>query len=244
MPVVADFDSSPFTDTVAGLYNGIVKGSTTETDTQANAGLFSATLTKDTGAFTGKLILDGTTTSVAGIFNDETKQFTSPTLTNGFVTRLTLDIANARITGSITKMRRGSPLAVIDIGAGKTYSKTDLPAVALTGAHNVAFTAPVAPLTLPADEYPHGSGYGVLTLSNTDGAVKFAGVLADGTAFTSSSVLWQDQPGSRLCRLRQRYRIAGRQRHGGHCSRDHGCDWHRPALVPPRQQRPVLSMGL
>ena len=187
--VVADFEGSPFTDTIAGLYNGIVKGSTAETDTQANAGLFSATITKDTGAFTGKLILDGTTTSVAGVFNDETKQFTSPTLPNGFVTSLTVDIANARITGTMTKMRRGGPLAIIDIGAAKTYSKTDLPAPDLTGEHNVAFTVPAAPLTLLADEYPHGSGYGVLTLSSRDASTKLVGVLADGTAFTSASVL-------------------------------------------------------
>jgi len=69
---------------------------------------------------------------------NETKQFTSPALTNGFVTSLTLDIANARITGTIARMRRGSPVGVIDIGAPKGYSKTDLPAAGLTGAYNLA----------------------------------------------------------------------------------------------------------
>lgn len=187
--VTAGFEGSPFTDAVAGLYNGIVKGSTPETDTQPNAGLFSATISKDTGAFTGKLMLDGTTAPVAGVFHDETLQFTSPALSNGFVTSLTLDIANASITGTITKMKRGNAISTLNISAPKSYGKTDLPATHLTGAHNLAFTAPVAPLTLLADEYPQGSGYGVLTISATDGASKFAGVLADGTAFTSASVL-------------------------------------------------------
>ncbi len=185
----AGFEGSPFTDAVAGLYNGIFKGSTPETDTQTNAGLFSATISKDTGAFTGKLMLDGTTAPVAGVFHDETLQFTSPALSNGFVTSLTLDIANASITGTITKMKRGNAISTLNISAPKSYGKTDLPATHLTGAHNLAFTAPVAPLTLLADEYTQGSGYGVLTISATDGASKFAGVLADGTAFTSASVL-------------------------------------------------------
>jgi hypothetical protein len=195
---VANFTPTPFTDTVAGLYNGIVKGNDTATDTQGNAGLFSATITKNTGAFTGKVLLDGVSAPLAGVFDHESKQFTSPALTNGFVTSLTLDIANARITGTITKMKRGRAIGkkrgraigTLSINnASKAYNKADLPVVELTGAHNLAFSVPVAPATLLADEYPHGNGYGVLTISSTDGSTKIVGVLADGTAFTSAAML-------------------------------------------------------
>jgi hypothetical protein len=190
--VTAIFTASPFTSAVAGAYNGIVKGTTVGTDTQGNAGLFTATITLNTGAFTGKLMLDGVTAPVAGVFNNVTKQFTSTVVTNGYNYDLTLDLPNAKITGTITKVKRGVAGDVISINAPQTYNKTITPPGASAGTYNVAFTVPVAPGTLLADEYPHGNGYGIMTISATDGAAKVVGVLADGTAYSSAAILCRD----------------------------------------------------
>jgi hypothetical protein len=56
----------------------------------------------------------------------------------------------------------------------------------------VAFSAPTAPAAFLADEYPHGNGYGIMTISATDGTAKVVGILADGTAYTSAAILCRD----------------------------------------------------
>jgi hypothetical protein len=80
------------------------------------------------------------------------------------------------------------------INAPQAYSKTTAPATAIATTYNVAFTSPSTPASLAADEYPHGNGYGILTVSGTDGAAKLVGVLADGTAYSSSAYLCKTTP--------------------------------------------------
>jgi hypothetical protein len=185
--LVANFVASPFTaapDGVAGIYNGIVKGSGAA-DTQANAGILNVLVALNTGAFTGKLNVDGQITTVAGVFNNVTGVFATPTVSNGVVYNLDLDFTTKVITGTITKRKRGVNVSVVNVNAPQAYTTAAFtPAVA----YNVAFSAPDAPAELLNDEYPHGNGYGVLTISASAGA-KLVGVLADGTAFTSSSVV-------------------------------------------------------
>jgi hypothetical protein len=70
--LVANFIDSPFGTSTAGgasgTYSGVVQGSSDATDTQANAGAFKVAVALNTGAFTGKLTLNGLTTSVMGVF--------------------------------------------------------------------------------------------------------------------------------------------------------------------------------
>jgi hypothetical protein len=192
--VVANFLSSPFTTTVAGSYSGALKGSTTVTDTQGNAGLFTATVALNSGAFTGKVNLDGVISVIAGVFNPATRTFVSPIPNNGFAYSLVLDNTGPvnKVTGTITKRKRGADAGVISVDAAHAFSKTTVPTTGLAATYNVAFSVPTAPGTLLADERPHGNGFGSLVISATSGAAKMTGFLADGTAYTSSSVLCRD----------------------------------------------------
>ena len=197
--VTANFSASPFTDgtsgtpVVAGTYNGVVQGSTSTTDTQANAGIFTAAVVKNTGAFSGKLILDGVTAPIAGVFNNVSLAFNSPALANGFNYSLLLDTTHSKITGTITEKRAGTTVAVINVSSKQAYSKTNIgTAGAQATTYNVAFTAPATPASLALGEYPEGNGYGILTVSTVDGTSKLVGVLADGTAYTSAAILCID----------------------------------------------------
>ena len=192
--VVANFVNSPFTAAVTGSYNGALKGSTTVTDTQANSGLFTATVSLNTGAFTGKVNLDGVISVIAGTFNHATKTFVSPVPNNGFAYSLLLDTTGPvnKITGTITKRKRGADVAAISVDAPHAFSKTTAPTAGLASTYNVAFSVPTAPGSLLADEYPHGNGYGSLVIDPASGAAKITGFLADGTAYTSASVLCRD----------------------------------------------------
>ena len=190
--LVAHFITSPFTSTVAGAYNGVVRGSNPASDTQANSGLFTATVTQDAGAFTGRVMLDGVSAAIAGTFdsgvhNGGVHSFSSPAVSSGFVHSLTLDIGSDQIHGTITKMHRGKPVAYIAIDA----PHAGIASPAHPGSYNVAFSAPVptAPGSLAADEYPAGEGFATLVLAPSTGAATVTGSLADGTVFTSSVLL-------------------------------------------------------
>ena len=185
--LVATFTASPFTSGatgVAGTYNGIVKGSTVSTDTQANAGILNVIVTVNTGAFTGKLNLDGVITPIAGVFDNVDGSFSTPDVNNGTAYDLTLDFATKVVSGSITKFKRGVEVAQVNVNAPHAYVTT-----AFTPAtYHVAFGAPASPAPdLLPGEYPEGNGYGVLTVDAKAGA-KLVGKLADGTAYSSSSV--------------------------------------------------------
>ena len=186
--LVATFNSTPFTsgvNGVAGTYNGIVKGNTASTDTQTNAGLFNVVVTS-TGAFTGKLNVNGESTPVAGLFNNVDGSFSTPDVRNGAAYDLTLDFATKVVSGSITKFKRGVQVAEVAVSAPHAYVTTTLaPFTAAT--YTVAFDAPLSPAPdLLPGEYPEGNGYGTLTIG-TKADAKLAGKLADGTAYTSSS---------------------------------------------------------
>ena len=190
--LVAHFITSPFTSTVAGAYNGVVRGSNPASDTQANSGLFTATVTQDAGAFTGRVMLDGVSAAIAGTFdsgvhNGGVHSFSSPAVSSGFVHSLTLDIGSDQIHGTITKMHRGKPVAYIAIDA----PHAGIASPAHPGSYNVAFSAPVptAHGSLAADEYPAGEGFATLVLAPSTGAATVTGSLADGTVFTSSVLL-------------------------------------------------------
>jgi len=138
--VVANFVASPFNlaGGVNGTYNGIVKGSAAA-DTQANAGILNVLVALNTGAFTGKLNLDGQITTVAGVFNNVNGTFVTPTVSNGVVYNLDLDFTSKVISGTITKRKRGADVNVINVNIGQAYTTA---AFTPATSYNVAFGAP------------------------------------------------------------------------------------------------------
>jgi len=154
------------------------------------SGLFIATLSKTTGAITARLSRLGTDASFAG--NDfRTLQPTSPAVTDGHVASLTLNPTTKHLSGIITEMIGGVAGTVHVIDASKTYDRTTPPTTGV-GVYNAAFSAPTSLGTLTAAQHPQGIGYGVLSIGAT-GTVTVTGLLADGTAWSSSTSLGIDQ---------------------------------------------------
>ena len=190
--VEAVFVASPFVaGTVAGTYNNIVQGNTAGTDTQANAGMLTVTISPLSGAFTGKLDLNGTRSSFRGVFHPFTFGYTSPSTDDGLNYSLTLDTPNSRITGTITRKVAGVVDAVMDVVAPLAYDRVTAPPAGVVTVYNCALGVPVASSSLTPDKYPHGNGYGVLTITDK-GAAKLTGYLADGRSFSCSALLCRD----------------------------------------------------
>jgi 2',3'-cyclic-nucleotide 2'-phosphodiesterase (5'-nucleotidase family) len=190
--VEAVFIASPFVaGSVAGTYNGVVQGNTAPTDTQANAGLLTIAVTAPSGAFSARVNLDGTLNTARGVFNPFTFAYTSPNNDDGLNYALSLEIPNSKITGTITKKVAGVAEVVMDVDAPLTYSTAVPPPAAQVAIYNAAFSVPTAALSLTADKYPHGNGYGVLTITDR-GAARLTGYLADGRTFSSSAYLGRD----------------------------------------------------
>jgi uncharacterized delta-60 repeat protein len=184
--VVANFTSTPFTSSVAGKYNSSVIGTTA-----AASGLFSTTLGLTTGTLSARLNTLGTNVAFNGRFDFRTLKFISPTVVNGHVADLTLNPTTKRVSGTITEMTGGVVGTVHVIDAPKTYDRTTPPTTGV-GVYNAAFSSPVSLGTLIAAQHPHGNGYGVLSIGTT-GTVIVSGLLADGTAWSSSASLGIDQ---------------------------------------------------
>jgi hypothetical protein len=191
--VTATFLPTPFNSTAAGTYAGVGRGNGAS-DTQQNAGFFTFTLIVNTGVFTGKAFIDGQTIPMAGGLGNVSLNFTSPTVSDGFVYSLTLDNSGpvAKLNGTITKRRAGSDVSIINVATTRSYGKGNPPPGALAVPHNAAFSVPTAPGTLLTGEYPTGNGYGVVTINAADGAVKIAGFMADGTPYASKTFLCMD----------------------------------------------------
>ena len=132
-------------------------------------GLLSLNVTK-TGAFTGKLLLNGETISMNGKFGANgtfSGNFGNPSLP----VSLTLGLASIAVSvgeDSLTAYRAQSALHKPVPEAGR-YT------LLLTG-------------TQPSATAPAGAGYGTLTVSAV-GTVTLAGKLADGTAFSTRSLV-------------------------------------------------------
>jgi hypothetical protein len=193
--VTANFVVSPFTTRIAGLYNGVIKGSTALSDTQTHSGLISLTLTKSTGAFTGKVTLDGIVTALTGRFSHATGLVTLGSSTNGYRYDLGINLTATLpvITGSITKFVAGSPVAMMNLRAPRCHATGtgNTPPTAQVGAYNVALGTATVPVGLVASQYPSGYSIGVLTVASS-GKATLVATLADGTVMTSATTLCRD----------------------------------------------------
>ncbi|MBL9118010.1 MAG: hypothetical protein JNJ83_23580 [Verrucomicrobiaceae bacterium] len=191
--VTATFLPTPFNSTTAGTYAGVGRG-VGASDVQQNAGFFSFTVVQNTGVFTGKAFLDGQTVPMAGILSNVGLNFTSSTVSDGFIYNLTIDNSGpvAKLNGTITRRRAGSNVSVITVATTRCYGKGNPPPGALVVPYNAAFGVPVPSGSLVAGDYPTGNGYGILTIGAADGAVKLAGFMADGTPYASKTFLCMD----------------------------------------------------
>jgi hypothetical protein len=164
----------------------------------ATVGHLSATLVAATGAVSGKVLLDGKATSFTGVLHGDGSVWfkvgrsfsASLPLANGSLTGKTLTAAWSATGLSATVQSPGAK-----VSTGLARPKVAATPAALLNAANAksGYLTLVLPSKTqtpvkPADSYPQGTGHAALTLA-TAGTLKLAGVLADGTRVTASSVL-------------------------------------------------------
>lgn len=215
----ANFIANPYTAGKIGVFNGAIRASATlpssggsraggvgtapATDTEG----YATFTVQGTGAFSGTLLLDGSTLRVAGVF-DHTgvarfgKSRTAPLsiLRTGKPTLsvvLSINIPTGKIGGSIYSLEGSATMGVSVVDADRAfYSKTNpVPAFPLlgTGGASGIYTIKFVPAgggTLTTQHYPQGTGYATASLTST-GKVTINGALADGTKVSQSTTLSQ-----------------------------------------------------
>lgn len=171
-----------------------------------SVGFVVGTVTPATGGFSGKVMIGGTTTAVAGVFQGDgrflyvlgsTRSWQGP-LVGGRRLELVLEGADIRVNlrnaGDNAKEVTGRVQRAF-YGTGRKLPaellNRKVPATA--AAENRGFLTVALPTKtqVPAKDlssYPQGSGIGTVTWTDV-GVVSFAGTLADGTPFTGSSGL-------------------------------------------------------
>ena len=221
--LTANFIANPFTS-LAGTYNGLIRPSPTQpppsgsTRNNSTEGFFTATV-MNTGAFSGKLTIDGLVLNVAGAFdnNGDARFGTARTLTltvarpskPSLIVALHLNSAenqvdptvDDKISGTVTarEFKQSVTTSVSEVDSDRAfYNGTTLlvPAAYLGAANaNGVFTT-VLPAKDVADQPPgftekdYPRGSGMATITITKGGVvTLTGTLAEGTTFTASSTL-------------------------------------------------------
>jgi hypothetical protein len=142
------------------------------------AGLLTVSVT-ESGAYSGKLALDGNVIPVSGMFDESGKSVVQFTLANGKLINLSLsaDAATDKLTGSVSGDGWTSVLT-----ADKAAFSATTPAP-YAGVYGVTI-----PATLPADG---ASGYGT-AIVNESGAITFVGTTADGKSISQSTTVSKD----------------------------------------------------
>jgi hypothetical protein len=171
----ANFIPNPFLP-VVGTYHGLFY--VTNDAAENSSGSFVATVTK-TGAFTAKLRLGTGSYSYAGEFSVTglaSKTIRRPGL-SPLTVELQLGLTNGPLTGAISDGTWTADL----VADAAVYSKA-----------NPAPQAGKYTLLIPGSEnasaQPGGNGFGAVTVS-ASGTVTFSGILGDGTAVTSASIV-------------------------------------------------------
>ena len=205
------FATNPYSNFV-GTFNGLVRPSSPATERNLTSeGYFSATV-QNTGAFSGKLTLDGTTLGLNGTFDHEghARFGTARTLTQtvartglpSLVVSLDIDLstpgADDKMTGTVLQKDFRSGIiageSTIDVdrayynGTTQVVPNTYLTINGTSGTFTAYFPAKTPaeqPAGFTAEDFPQGSGYATLTVSK-GGVVSVVGVLADGSPLTAS----------------------------------------------------------
>jgi hypothetical protein len=182
--ITAGFIAAPFAPP-AGQSNsffGLIHPTGVTSSSNATEGFLTGTLTASSGAFTGKVIIDGVSQPLtATFFGDGSAVFTNgATKQNnltfgGRVLTLMFDTGTGTITASLTKDTETS-------AGTATRART----TATKGFYTLAFPATAQNPTIDTATYPQGSGFATLNVTSL-GATSLTGTLADGTSITTSS---------------------------------------------------------
>jgi hypothetical protein len=179
----ANFITNPFNSSVAGTYNGLIKASEDLPDRGAagtspedgsqpglgTEGFFTASV-MNTGAFSGRLTIDGMVLNVAGSFDAQGRaRF-------GTARALTQTVARPNKPSLIVKFDIGGPVGsaappgtILGEVTAKDFQKSALPvAVSQVRAERAHFTGLTAPLTVP-DQYLTVTGTSPAPAGRTDG---------------------------------------------------------------------------
>lgn len=202
--------------TLGGNFTGLVTAQTGTTASNATEGAFAATVQK-TGAFTGRLTLNGRVFAVSGALDEHgvarfgrTKAFVTtlvapspgkPTVALEFHLDLTVPSSQISLLGTVTQTYRGAPVAVSTLSADQAYfdgktASTTVPGTYLgvnnaDGSYNLILPAKdvtAQPPGYTTAGYPQGTGFGTVKISKA-GKITLAAQLADGTAVTLATTL-------------------------------------------------------
>lgn len=167
--VTANFVGNPFIPR-AGSFNGLFYD--TNEPVHETSGFFTFKLT-DQGKYSGKLTMDGESSSFSGQFGmdlraQQTVVRKSPN--PSIVITLQLAVDPDQVTGTVSTGLQTSTME----GYRATFSSSINPATNFVGKYTIAFSG-----SADAAISPFGLGYGVVTVS-TAGGVVFSGALGDG----------------------------------------------------------------
>ncbi len=193
---------------LAGSYTGLAIASGATAPSHSTNGLVNVQV-QPTGTFTGRLTIDGIALSFNGfIGTGGTARFGSlgadkirverpnkPAFEIAFALDLSTGPGVKRITGTVREFRRSRVVGTAALTAERAgFSRTvSVPAGYLVnkGAYTLVLPRQEQSEAFTTQDYPQGDGVGIATVTS-DGTVRFAGTLADGTKFTASSLLWAD----------------------------------------------------
>jgi len=181
--LTATFGTNLF-PTVQGSYNGLFYN--TNDFQQANAGFLTLKV-GSSGASSGKLLLNGGSHSVKGVFN-------AFGLGNFLVARkgtdplhlaLSLDLTNGteQLTGTVTNQAATGAVWTAQLVTDRAYYDGKTRIAPQAGKYTVLFPADTNSVAGPESD-----GFGAVTVT-TKGAVSLTGTLADGTKVTQKTAL-------------------------------------------------------
>jgi hypothetical protein len=157
----------------------------------ATVGFLTGTLTSTTGAFSGRVLVDGVNQAFSATFygNGDAVFTTGTTRSNsltfgGRTLTLSLNTAGAKDQIAATLTSGGNT----STGTAKRAIYSSSNKFAHPGTYTIAFPAKTQNPAIAQTSFPQGVGYGTLTLSDT-GMATLSGTLADDTSFTGSTAL-------------------------------------------------------
>ncbi|MGA2174815.1 MAG: immunoglobulin domain-containing protein [Verrucomicrobiota bacterium] len=175
LSIQANFVPSPFM-AVAGVYNGLFFP-TNKALTEHTAGLISHLTLGSLGRFSGKLLLDGATYSLGGVFDifGHASNHIARAAARGGPVSVVMAVGwtNHQILGSVSGTNEGGWESALCAEEGAAP-------LAVSGQYTVL----LPPSTNVVGEVPPGYGYVLLT--NHLGYLTLAGALPDGAAFSQS----------------------------------------------------------
>lgn len=206
----------------AGSEDGTARSNGTE-------GFFNATV-QPTGAFSGRVSIDGTNLSIRGQFDSDGEAVFAPSQSRTFIAErpsgkrlhisFRLSDAEGKVTGQViaTPLRTSQVQAVSTIDAPRAYYDGLTPATTVpdeylgAGQTDGTFTVVLLPKTqtpaMATALYPQGDGIGTITVTSA-GNVTLVATLADGTALTATSTLSSPAPTSKVALFTKLYSSQG-----------------------------------